>query len=68
MVLIQMKENGGTHHSGNNGEKWLDPRYMANVSKQVLFKIQMSGEGGVWGDFDSQVLVLNNWKDRIPIS
>lgn len=39
-----MKADGGSHLGGNNDEYWLDSRYRVNVSKQDLFKGEMSGE------------------------
>lgn len=43
-LLIQVKDDVGSHLGGNNGEYWLDSRYRVNVSKQDLFKGEMSGE------------------------
>lgn len=43
-LLIQMKDDVGSHHSGNNGEKLFNSKYRVNVSKQDLFKGWISGE------------------------
>lgn len=37
MALIQINDDSGSDQSSNNGEKWMDSRYMVNVMEQAKF-------------------------------
>lgn len=37
MALIQISDDSDSDQSSNNGEKWLDSRYMVNMMEQEKF-------------------------------